>query len=75
MIFDEKEPTSIKDRKAFLIRHHIALYDVIDECDICGSSDASIKNPKVIPLKEILLERPNIKWIAINGKKAQKRGS
>lgn len=70
-IFDEAEPKTIEERKAFLTKHHISLYDVIKECDIYGSSDASIKNPKVIPLKEILLEHPNIKKIGVNGGKAK----
>ena len=43
-IYDEEEPISVDERKAFLIKHKIALYDVIYECDITGSSDSSIKN-------------------------------
>jgi hypoxanthine-DNA glycosylase len=42
--FEEDEPLSIQERKEFLTRHHIALYDSIYECDIHASSDASIKN-------------------------------
>ena len=45
-IFGEDKPKTIDERKAFLTRHHIALYDVTKECDIYGSSDASIKNAK-----------------------------
>lgn len=70
-VFDEDEPLSIKDRKEFLKRHKIALYDVIYECDIHASSDASITNVKVINIKEILSRYPNIKKIAINGDKAK----
>ena len=70
-IFNEQEPISINDRKEFLTRHCIALYDVIDECDIHGSSDSSIKNAKVIDIKGILNRYPNIKKIGVNGKKAQ----
>lgn len=70
-LFDENEPLSIKDRKDFLKRHKIALYDVIYECDIHASSDASITNVKVIDIKDILTRYPNIKKIAINGGKAK----
>ena len=70
-IFGEEEPASIIDRKDFLTRHHIALYDVIYECDICGSSDSSIKNAKVIDIKTILQKHPNVKRIGINGGKAK----
>lgn len=31
-------------RKVFALRHGIALYDVLQRCDIRGASDASIKN-------------------------------
>ena len=70
-VFDEKEPKGIDERKAFLRTHHIALYDVIYECDICGSSDATIKNVKPIKLKELLKQYPNISKIYTTGKKAK----
>ena len=47
------------------------LYDVIYECDIYGSSDASIKNAKVIDIKATLEKHPNIKKIGVNGGKAK----
>ena len=61
----------IIDRKQFLREHHIALYDVIYECDIIGSSDASIRNPVVIDIDNILSTYPHIKKIGINGNKAK----
>ena len=33
----------IVDKKEFLTKHHIALFDVCASCEIKGSSDASIK--------------------------------
>lgn len=70
-IFNEKEPVTIDDRKEFLNRHNIALYDVIYECDIYGSSDSSIKNPIVIDIVDILNRYPYIKTIGVNGGKAK----
>ena len=70
-VFKENEPLSIEERKHFLKRHKIALYDVIYECDIHASSDASITNVKVIDIKDILSKYPNIKKIVINGGKAK----
>ena len=70
-VFNEKEPNTIEERKAFLERNRIALYDVIYECDICGSSDLSIKNVVPIPLGDILKSFPNIKRIYTTGKKAK----
>ena len=50
MVFEEK----IIDKKSFLKKHHIALWDVIKECDIKASSDSSIKNVKVNDINQIL---------------------
>ena len=70
-VFNEEITNDIDDRKVFLKRHKIALYDVIYECDIVGSSDASIKNVKAIDLKGLLQKHPNIKKIFTTGKKAK----
>ena len=71
MVFHEEEPKTIEDRKAFLLRNKIALYDVIFACDIYGSSDATIENVKPINLKDLLKQSPNIKKIFTTGKKAK----
>lgn len=42
----EELPASVEDRRAFCLRHGIALWDVVAECDIQGASDASIKNAR-----------------------------
>ena len=70
-VYNESEPKTIEERKMFLLKHHVALYDVIYECDICGSSDSSIKNVKAIDLAKILKKYPNIKRIYTTGKKAK----
>ena len=70
-VYEEKEPITIEQRKDFLKRHNIALYDVIYECDIVGSSDSSIKNVVPINLKEILKQYPNITKIFTTGKKSK----
>ena len=59
----------IKDKKTFLTKHKIALYDVCASCVIKGSKDASIK--EVIPndLTDIL-NNSSIKTIILNGKTA-----
>ena len=70
VIFNEDVPLSIKDRKDFLKRHLIALYDVIERCEITNSSDSSIKDVVPIDIKKILNDYPNIKRIGVTGKKA-----
>lgn len=71
-IFNVDTPISVLDKKEFLNKHHVALYDVIYECDIIGSSDSSIKNPISINLLDILNTYPNIKSIILNGRLAKK---
>ena len=70
-IFDEKIPESIEEKKELILRNHLALWDVIAECEITGSSDASIKNAKANDLSEILDNAP-IQRIIVNGKTAEK---
>lgn len=43
-VFDEPVPLDFPSKRAMLLRHHIALWDVIASCTIEGSSDASVKN-------------------------------
>lgn len=57
---------SITAKKRMLLRHGIALWDVIASCDIKGSSDASIKN--VVPAQvEHVLETAHIGAVICNG--------
>lgn len=64
-------PQTVEERKAFLKKHHIAAWDVIQSCDIVGSSDASIKNVVANDLSVILNAAP-VREIFVNGKTAEK---
>lgn len=64
-------PQTIQEKQALLLRSHIAVWDVVQECDIIGSSDASIKNVTPTDLKRILAES-DIKALFANGKTAAK---
>lgn len=52
-----------------LLAHRIALWDVIQSCDIKGSSDSSIKNVQSTDIG-MILEKTNITRIYANGNKA-----
>ena len=65
-----KVPQTIEEKKAFLFRNHIAIWDVVAECDILGSSDSSIRNVTAADLTPILEQAP-IQSIYANGGKAQ----
>lgn len=60
----------ISSKKKFLYEHHIALWDVIESCEIKGSSDASITNVKINDIRKIV-EQSQINRIYVNGKKAE----
>lgn len=62
---------SNKDKEKFLLLNKIALWDVIKECDITGSSDSSIKNVKVNDINKITKES-EINTIFVTGKTALK---
>ena len=68
-IFNEPVPQTIDEKKDLLLRHRIAVWDVIDSCDIVGSSDSSIRN--VVPNDmDLILSNAKIQGIFANGGKA-----
>ena len=71
-IFNEEHSFDVSKRKEFLNKHNIALYDVVEECDIEASYDSSIKNEKPIDIAKILEDYPNIKVIGVTGGMAGK---
>lgn len=68
-VLGEKLPESNKERTALLLKHKIALWDVLASCEIKGADDSSIKNPVPNDLS-IILDACNIKAIFTTGKKA-----
>lgn len=67
----EEVPQTVEEKKAFLLRNHIAVWDVIASCVITGSSDASIRDVVPNPLQDIL-ECADIRQIYCNGATAWK---
>ena len=69
-VFQAEVPGTIEEKKAFLLEHRIAVWDVIGQCEITGSSDSSIRNVVQNPISKIL-ETTKIEQIFVNGKKAE----
>jgi hypoxanthine-DNA glycosylase len=64
-------PSDSEGKKSMLLTHKIALWDVIQSCDIEGSNDNNISN--VVPVDlSLILKNFNPKHIFINGNKAYK---
>lgn len=70
-LFGESLPQTVEEKKLFLFSHKIAVWDVIDSCEIIGSSDSSIRNVQVTDLKRIL-DVCTIRQIYTNGKTAKR---
>lgn len=66
-VMGEECPTSIEEKRAFLLRNGVAVWDVIKSCEITGSSDSSIKNAVPNDLSEIFAAA-DIKAVFCNGK-------
>lgn len=60
---------AISERRDFLLRHHIALWDVLASCEISGAADSSIKNAIPNDFDEIL-GHSKIKRLFCTGKTA-----
>ena len=68
-LYGEAVPESMEDKKRFLLRQRIAVWDVIASCEIAGSSDSSIGD--VVPNDVAgLLRKSHITRVFVNGGKA-----
>ena len=70
-VLNEPLPATIDEKRTMLLKHHIALWDVLDSCTIIGASDTSIED--VVP-NDIasLLAHTKIKRIFCTGATAHK---
>jgi len=68
-ITDEALPVTVNEKKALLLKHNIAVWDVIKSCDIVGSSDSSIENVRINDF-DVIFGKADIKRIYANGDKA-----
>lgn len=69
-IYVEEIPRTIEEKKELLLKNHIAVWDVIADCDIVGSDDSSIRNVTANDIREIL-SQTKIERIYSNGNKAK----
>ena len=67
----EEAPKDIPEKKEFLLKNNIALWDVIHTCEIVGSSDSSIRDVTPNDLEPIL-NNSQIDRIFVNGKTAER---
>ena len=69
-VLKESVPTTIAEKKAMLLRHGVALWDVLEACAIRGSADVAIRDPKPNDIPA-LLHRYDIRRVYVNGRTAE----
>ena len=67
--FGEAVPDRTQGKCDFVLKHKIALWDIVTQCEIIGSQDSKIKNFTVADIKT-LLQNSKIRYIILNGSKA-----
>ena len=71
-VYDEDTPKSIEEKSDFLIKHKIALWDMIKSCERENSLDSNLKNIEVNDIESFLKVHPSIKKVCFTGKTSQK---
>lgn len=66
-VYAEDAPESIAEKTSLLLRHHLALWDVIANCEIDGSADASVREAVPVDIVRIT-DRAHITRVLCNGK-------
>ena len=69
-LFGERLPETNEEKAAFVLRRHIALWDVLKSCEIRGADDSSIRSPVPNDFSEIF-QTANITAVFTTGKKAE----
>ncbi len=71
-IYNEHISEDIESKTAFLLKHNIALYDVVLESDLKGSADVSLEKSqkKIADMSFLLPPNTKVEKIICNGKTA-----
>ena len=70
-VLHEPLPQTIAEKTALMHAHGIALWDVIAECDIRGSSDASIRNARPVAIAQVR-DACRLQAVFTNGRTAER---
>lgn len=67
--FGEPCDDRVEIKKDFLLRRHVALWDIVQNCRIRGSADAQIRDYTVAYVG-VVLQASRVRLILLNGKRA-----
>ncbi len=71
-LFGRKPDEEYEMRIAFVLRQHIAVWDVLMACERQGSSDSDIKNPVPNDFTALYERFPNLQKVCFNGGPAER---
>ena len=70
-VFGREPDEDYERRKAFLLEHRIALWDVLESCEREGSSDSDIRNPEPHDFGSFFERFKGIRYVCFNGNPAR----
>lgn len=68
-VLGEPLPETVEEKIDMALRRHIAVWDVLAGCDICGADDSTIRNPVPNDMN-VILQRADIRAVFTTGTKA-----
>lgn len=68
-VWETQMPVTVAEKKRFLLRYGIALWDVLAGCEITGSADSSIRHALPNDIR-VILDCACIQTVFVNGKTA-----
>ncbi|HPV01309.1 MAG TPA: DNA-deoxyinosine glycosylase [Clostridiales bacterium] len=71
-VFGREPDEDYELRKAFLLEHRIALWDVLKACEREGSSDSEIRNPEPNDFESFFRRCKGIRYVCFNGGPARR---
>ncbi len=70
-IYGCEKPQTVEEKKKLVLKNKLAMWDVIESCEIEGSADSTISNVTANDLS-IILNNSKVDRIFVNGKTAEK---
>lgn len=70
-IYGCEKPQTVEEKKRLVLENKLAMWDVIESCEIEGSADSTISSVTANDLN-IILENSKVDRIFVNGKTAEK---
>ena len=71
-LLQEPLPTDYESKKRMLLKHGVALWDVISSCYRKGAADAQIEEPEINELESFIKKYRQLKAVFFNGRTAEK---